>query len=87
MKASLPRVLVRPALFLASMSPVLAHPGHDDGHELTWELSHLAAYPFATAGCLAVLAAAAWIGVPLLLRHAELVRVQILRTPQLSRRK
>lgn len=44
------------ALFLASLAPVAAHPGHDDGHELTWDLGHLAAHPGATLICLAVLA-------------------------------
>jgi urease accessory protein len=36
----------------------LAHPGHDDGHELTWDFGHLVAHPLATCGCLAVLVVA-----------------------------
>jgi hypothetical protein len=35
-----------------------AHPGHGD-HDFTWEISHFAAHPFATAGCAAVLGAVA----------------------------
>ena len=36
-------------VFLFSAALVQAHPGHDDGHELTWDFSHLAHHPFATA--------------------------------------
>lgn len=42
-------------------SAALAHPGHD-GHELTWDFSHLVAHPLATVCCLAVLAASVWLG-------------------------
>ena len=42
---------------LVSAPRLLAHPGHD-GHELTWDLGHLAAHPVATVGCLVVLGAA-----------------------------
>ena len=50
--------------FLALLTfalPVLAraHPGHD-GHELTWDYSHLAAHPLATLGCFGVFALAGW---------------------------
>jgi hypothetical protein len=48
-----------PAVFLASASAALAHPGHD-GHDLTWDFQHLAANPVATLLCAAVLAGAAW---------------------------
>jgi urease accessory protein len=44
------------------VSVALAHPGHDDGHELTWELGHLAAHPLATFGCLAIFVGAGWGG-------------------------
>ena len=47
-------------LWVASTARVWAHPGHDDGHELTWDFDHLVAHPWATVGCLAVLAAAGW---------------------------
>jgi hypothetical protein len=36
-------------VFLFSAALVQAHPGHDDGHDLTWDFSHLAHHPFATA--------------------------------------
>ena len=38
-----------------------AHPGHDDGHELTWDFGHLAAHPGATLMCLGLVALAAWV--------------------------
>lgn len=75
------------AALLATAALLRAHPGHDDGHELTWDLGHLAAHPLATAGCLAVLAAGAWVGVQLLRRGAEPARVQSLRTSHPSRGK
>jgi hypothetical protein len=37
-----------------------AHPGHDDGHELTWDFRHLAAHPGATTICLTLLGLGAW---------------------------
>ena len=52
-------LLLFAALTIVSLAH--AHPGHDD-HEFTWELSHLAAHPWATLACLAVLGAAAWGG-------------------------
>jgi hypothetical protein len=36
-----------------------AHPGHD-GHELTWDLGHLVAYPIATLACFLVCGGIAW---------------------------
>jgi hydrogenase/urease accessory protein HupE len=86
MKASISRVLVLPALFLVSMSPLLAHPGHDDGHELTWELGHLAAHPLATAACLLLIAAAGW-ATFVLVRRAPALRAQSFRGSQPSRGK
>ena len=60
--------LRRPA-FLATLALALpalahAHPGHD-GHELTWDMfslapKHLAAHPWATAGCALGLAVLTW---------------------------
>lgn len=86
MKPSLRRALVLSGVFLAGVAPVLAHPGHDDGHELTWELGHLVAHPVATFVCLAVLAAAGWAGVQVFRRRADL-RTQSLRGSQRSRGK
>lgn len=37
----------------------MADPGHD-GHEMTWDLGHLAEHPLATIGCFLVVAAASW---------------------------
>ena len=76
------------ALLLSSIAatPLLqAHPGHD-GHELTWDFSHLAAYPLATMGCFASVAAVAWIGW-IMLRRAATARVQSLRGSHPSRGK
>ena len=47
-------------LALVSAAVAHAHPGHD-GHELTWDFSHLAAHPLATLSSLAVLGLAGWI--------------------------
>ena len=44
----------------ASATLALAHPGHDGDHGLTWDFSHLAANPLATALGGIVLAGAAW---------------------------
>jgi hypothetical protein len=54
-------------------SLALAHPGHDDGHELTWDFSHLAAHPAATLLCLAVMMTGAW-AVWLLVRRATVTQ-------------
>jgi hydrogenase/urease accessory protein HupE len=58
MKSLVRRSLALACAFPATFAPLFAHPGHDDGHELTWELSHLAEHPLATVLCLAVTAAA-----------------------------
>jgi hypothetical protein len=50
-----------------------AHPGHD-GHELTWDFGHLAAYPLATAGCLLVIAGTVWIAGRVLRTRAAAAR-------------
>lgn len=81
------RFLLGFSALLASAALLRAHPGHDDGHELTWDLGHLAAHPLATAGCVALLAAGAWVGIQLLRRDAQPVRVQSLRASQPSRGK
>ena len=54
MKSSLMRLSGHGVGFILSAAVVTAHPGHD-GHELTWDLAHLAAYPGATAGAIGVL--------------------------------
>jgi hydrogenase/urease accessory protein HupE len=65
------RVLALTTSLLAAPSLALAHPGHDGDHGLTWEFSHLAAHPFATVLCGAVLVTAV-IGVAWLARHQSL---------------
>ena len=49
-------------LTLAAVIPAVAqaHPGHD-GHELTWDMSHLAQYPWATLGCFAAVGGIVWL--------------------------
>ena len=56
-----PALFVLTVLSLAAAPAALAHPGHD-GHELTWDFSHLAAHPLATLGCFLGISALAWIG-------------------------
>ena len=80
------RAAVTSILILASAASLAAHPGHDDGHELTWELGHLAAHPLATAACLLLIAAAGWTTF-VLVRRAPALRAQSLRGSQPSRGK
>lgn len=56
-----PTLFVAAYLALAVAPSAFAHPGHD-GHELTWDFSHLAAHPLATLGCFLAISALAWIG-------------------------
>ena len=56
---SLRRAFSHTTIFLATAVLVRAHPGHE-GHELTWDLRHLAANPGATLCCFGVVGAAAW---------------------------
>lgn len=56
-----PAFFVLTALSLAAAPAALAHPGHD-GHELTWDFSHLAAHPLATLGCFTVISVLALVG-------------------------
>lgn len=72
-------------IFLALATVAHAHPGHE-GHELTWDFSHLARHPLATVGCAAVLGAGIWALVQLFRRRAEL-RGHTLRGSQPSRAK
>ena len=55
MRTSLTSRIVSAALLITLPAIAHAHPGHGD-HDFTWDFSHLAAHPFATAGCVAVLA-------------------------------
>ncbi len=71
--------------FLLLASAARAHPGHD-GHELTWDFSHLAQHPIATMGCAAVVGAAVAVLVQVLRRRSE-PRVQSLRVSQRNRGK
>ncbi len=71
--------------FLLLASVARAHPGHD-GHELTWDFSHLAQHPIATMGCAAVVGAAVAVLVQVLRRRSE-PRVQSLRVSQRNRGK
>ena len=59
MRNSLRSTLVA-VVAIALPSLAHAHPGHD-GHELTWDFSHLAAHPLATLGCFLTIGASAWI--------------------------
>lgn len=83
MKTLSPRFWLAAATFLASYGLSHAHPGHD-GHELTWDFSHLAEHPLATLGCATVLGVGGWTLVRILRRVWE-VRVQSLRASQASR--
>ena len=85
MKTSRVRVLALLLTFLAGATGLQAHPGHD-GHELTWDLAHLATYPVATL-LLAVTFAAAGLGGWWLLRRGTAARSQSLRRSQPSRGK
>ena len=68
---------------LAAVLPVFAavaqaHPGHDGhegGGEFTWDFSHLAAHPFATAAAVAVIVVAVWM-VAKSVRRERLARVR-----------
>ena len=62
MKTTLGRSFPLIGIFLATSAWVQAHPGHDDGHDVTWDFSagHLAAHPFATVIGALVLVAGAW---------------------------
>ncbi len=66
MKTSIVHRLLLSTLFLGSLDLLQAHPGHDDGHELTWDFSHLASHPVATILCVTVAAASVWVGVRLI---------------------
>jgi hypothetical protein len=85
MKTSRARAVALSAVAFLAASIAQAHPGHD-GHELTWDLSHLAAYPVATFVCFAVFGAGV-AGGWLMLRRAATLRVQSLRKSQPSRGK
>lgn len=49
------------SLLVVSLAPLAsAHPGHDGGHELTWNLDHLVAHPVATFAWAAFVLGGAW---------------------------
>jgi len=79
------RFLIGFVALLASSPLLQAHPGHDGGHELTWDLGHLATHPLATASCLAVLAAGVWFAVQSFRRRTRPVCLQSLRRQLPSR--
>ncbi len=58
---------VRSAVVFVVLSAAIvrAHPGHDghEGGDFTWDFSHLAAHPLASAACLLIVGAALWAGV------------------------
>lgn len=61
---SLARRLFSATVVFASFASIAqAHPGHDDGHELTWELRHLLAHSGATLSWMILLGVALAVGV------------------------
>ncbi len=50
--------------FAFSAAVARAHPGHDghEGGDFTWDFSHLASHPLATAACALIVGAALWAG-------------------------
>jgi hypothetical protein len=48
------------AAFLTLASFAQAHPGHDGGHDLTWELGHYVRHPLATLVWAALIGASIW---------------------------
>ncbi len=79
------RAFIPFAFFILSAALAHAHPGHD-GHELTWDLSHLADHPLATTACFSLVGVASWVGW-VLLRRGATQRVQSLRASQPNRGK
>ncbi len=49
-------------VFALSAAVARAHPGHDghEGGDITWDFSHLASHPVATAACALMVGAALW---------------------------
>lgn len=86
MQSSLRRAATLASLILASVAPLAAHPGHDDGHELTWDLGHLAAHPVATAIWL-LMVAVAGSAILAFFRRTPALRAQSLRGSHASRGK
>lgn len=56
MKTPVSRFPLLLAGWFVSGAVALAHPGHDDGHELVWDFDHLSAHPVATLLCVTVVA-------------------------------
>ena len=86
MKFSAPRFVTFSVAYLVSVSALLAHPGHDGDHGLTWDLKHLGEHPLATAACFALIGLTVLLTVVVLRRRAER-QTQSLRVSQPSRGK
>jgi hypothetical protein len=71
MKLPSRHAVLLPIGWMVLISRVAAHPGHDDGHELTWDLGHLAAHPLATFGCVVLLTGVIGTGWYLLRRRSR----------------
>ena len=72
------------AVFLTFTALAQAHPGHDGGHEVTWELGHLIEHPLATLACFSVMAAGAVLAW-LVVRRESARQLQSLRASQRKR--
>lgn len=86
MKSPARRLTPFSAAYLFSVSALVAHPGHDGDHGLTWDLRHLAEHPLATAGCFALVGTTVLLIAVVLRRRAER-QIQSLRVSQPSRGK
>ncbi len=82
---TLRRVFPLAVAFLSTALLVQAHPGHDDGHELTWDFQHLGQSPWATLAWAVGFGLGLW-GLSQLMRVVaeRIVRSQ-LRTVRVSR--
>jgi hydrogenase/urease accessory protein HupE len=63
-KMKLPSARFAAIAFAFSAAVARAHPGHDghEGGDFTWDFSHLASHPLATAACALIVGAALWAG-------------------------
>jgi len=79
MKTPVSRFPLVLAGWFVSGAVAFAHPGHDDGHELTWDLGHLSAHPLASVLCVVVLTMAGGIVVGALRRRQRAQRLPVSR--------
>jgi len=88
MKTSSRRAWISVTVFIGLAALAQAHPGHDDGHELTWDVSvsHLTQHPYATVLGVTVLGAAVWLGLQAIRRRGG-ASVQSLRGSHSNRGK